>query len=267
MKILETLTRKRKRIQKEPQFVKVTPDEVKKAADEAAERAAVREQTKRKASKHPNGDAADGTAPAPKAKKPKKVLPKAADLGDRWPKVRILCGSGWGGLVTTDEEAFQYIEKKMKGRELDVATKSMISLLFILLDEEPSADCHDEFHRYVTRDGVIKDVVSQKENRRKKIFEKQEDHTRLDFKRVAYITERAFNGAPSGVVAFFFLYTWTENSLRVSFVLEERAPRYVIEPSPSDADPSPSAADADMAAAEQNQPTEMAEDTERDDCE
>lgn len=260
MKILETLTHKRKRIQKEPQFVKVTPDEVKKAADEAAERAAVREQAKRKAAKQPNGEAADDTTSVPKPKKPKKVLPKAADLGDRWPKVRIWCGAGWGDLVTTDEEAFSYIERKMKGRELDVATRSMISLLFIILDEEPTADCHDEFHRYVTRDGKIKDVVTQKENRRKKIFEKQEDRTRLDFKRVAYITERAFNGAPMGVVAYFFLYTWSENALRVSFVLEERDPRYVIEPSPS-------TAEANVAAAEQNPPAEVAEDSEVDDCE
>ena len=265
MKILETIVRKRKRIQKEPQFVKVTPDEVKKVAEkesaDAAARAAARAEAKKKAVQ------ASGNNAAAKPKKPKKPLPKASDLGDRWPKVRIWCGAGWGDLVTTDEEAFSYIERKMKGRELDVATRSMISLLFIILDEEPTADCHDEFHRYVTRDGKIKDVVTQKENRRKKIFEKQEDRTRLDFKRVAFITERAFNGAPMGVVAYFFLYTWSENALRVSFVLEERDPRYVIEPSPSDADPSPSAADADMAAAEQNQPTEMAEDTERDDCE
>lgn len=263
MKILDTIVRKRKRIQKEPQFVKVTPDEVKKVAEkesaDAAARAAARAEAKKKA-----GQASGNNA---KPKKPKKPLPKASDLGDRWPKVRIWCGAGWGDLVTTDEEAFSYIERKMKGRELDVATRSMISLLFIILDEEPTADCHDEFHRYVTRDGKIKDVVTQKENRRKKIFEKQEDRTRLDFKRVAFITERAFNGAPMGVVAYFFLYTWSENAMRVSFVLEERDPRYVIEPSPSDADPSPSAADADMAAAEQNQPTEMAEDTERDDCE
>lgn len=265
MKILDTIVRKRKRIQKEPQFVKVTPDEVKKVAEkesaDAAARAAARAEAKKKAGQ------ASGNNAAAKPKKPKKPLPKASDLGDRWPKVRIWCGAGWGDLVTTDEEAFSYIERKMKGRELDVATRSMISLLFIILDEEPTADCHDEFHRYVTRDGKIKDVVTQKENRRKKIFEKQEDRTRLDFKRVAFITERAFNGAPMGVVAYFFLYTWSENALRVSFVLEERDPRYVIEPSPSDADPSPSAADADMAAAEQNQPTEMAEDTERDDCE
>lgn len=265
MKILETIVRKRKRIQKEPQFVKVTPDEVKKVAEkesaDAAARAAARAEAKKKAGQ------ASGNNAAAKPKKPKKPLPKASDLGDRWPKVRIWCGAGWGDLVTTDEEAFSYIERKMKGRELDVATRSMISLLFIILDEEPTADCHDEFHRYVTRDGKIKDVVTQKENRRKKIFEKQEDRTRLDFKRVAFITERAFNGAPMGVVAYFFLYTWSENAMRVSFVLEERDPRYVIEPSPSDADPSPSAADADMAAAEQNQPTEMAEDTERDDCE
>ena len=263
MKILDTIVRKRKRIQKEPQFVKVTPDEVKKVAEkesaDAAARAAARAEAKKKA-----GQASGNNA---KPKKPKKPLPKASDLGDRWPKVRIWCGAGWGDLVTTDEEAFSYIERKMKGRELDVATRSMISLLFIILDEEPTADCHDEFHRYVTRDGKIKDVVTQKENRRKKIFEKQEDRTRLDFKRVAFITERAFNGAPMGVVAYFFLYTWSENAMRVSFVLEERDPRYVIEPSPSDADPSPSAADADMAAAEQNQPTEIAEDTERDDCE
>lgn len=265
MKILDTIVRKRKRIQKEPQFVKVTPDEVKKVAEkesaDAAARAAARAEAKKKAGQ------ASGNNAAAKPKKPKKPLPKASDLGDRWPKVRIWCGAGWGDLVTTDEEAFSYIERKMKGRELDVATRSMISLLFIILDEEPTADCHDEFHRYVTRDGKIKDVVTQKENRRKKIFEKQEDRTRLDFKRVAFITERAFNGAPMGVVAYFFLYTWSENAMRVSFVLEERDPRYVIEPSPSDADPSPSAADADMAAAEQNQPTEMAEDTERDDCE
>ena len=265
MKILDTIVRKRKRIQKEPQFVKVTPDEVKKVAEkesaDAAARAAARAEAKKKAGQ------TSGNNAAAKPKKPKKPLPKASDLGDRWPKVRIWCGAGWGDLVTTDEEAFSYIERKMKGRELDVATRSMISLLFIILDEEPMADCHDEFHRYVTRDGKIKDVVTQKENRRKKIFEKQEDRTRLDFKRVAFITERAFNGAPMGVVAYFFLYTWSENALRVSFVLEERDPRYVIEPSPSDADPSPSAADADMAAAEQNQPTEMAEDTERDDCE
>ena len=265
MKILDTIVRKRKRIQKEPQFVKVTPDEVKKVAEkesaDAAARAAARAEAKKKAGQ------ASGNNAAAKPKKPKKPLPKASDLGDRWPKVRIWCGAGWGDLVTTDEEAFNYIERKMKGRELDVATRSMISLLFIILDEEPTADCHDEFHRYVTRDGKIKDVVTQKENRRKKIFEKQEDRTRLDFKRVAFITERAFNGAPMGVVAYFFLYTWSENAMRVSFVLEERDPRYVIEPSPSDADPSPSAADADMAAAEQNQPTEMAEDTERDDCE
>lgn len=265
MKILDTIVRKRKRIQKEPQFVKVTPDEVKKVAEkesaDAAARAAARAEAKKKAGQ------ASGNNAAAKPKKPKKPLPKASDLGDRWPKVRIWCGAGWGDLVTTDEEAFSYIERKMKGRELDVATRSMISLLFIILDEEPTADCHDEFHRYVTRDGKIKDVVTQKENRRKKIFEKQEDRTRLDFKRVAFITERAFNGAPMGVVAYFFLYTWSENAMRVSFVLEERDPRYVIEPSPSDADPSPSATDADMAAAEQNQPTEMAEDTERDDCE
>lgn len=265
MKILDTIVRKRKRIQKEPQFVKVTPDEVKKVAEkesaDAAARAAARAEAKKKAGQ------ASGNNAAAKPKKPKKPLPKASGLGDRWPKVRIWCGAGWGDLVTTDEEAFSYIERKMKGRELDVATRSMISLLFIILDEEPTADCHDEFHRYVTRDGKIKDVVTQKENRRKKIFEKQEDRTRLDFKRVAFITERAFNGAPMGVVAYFFLYTWSENAMRVSFVLEERDPRYVIEPSPSDADPSPSAADADMAAAEQNQPTEMAEDTERDDCE
>lgn len=265
MKILDTIVRKRKRIQKEPQFVKVTPDEVKKVAEkesaDAAARAAARAEAKKKAGQ------ASGNNAAAKPKKPKKPLPKASDLGDRWPKVRIWCGAGWGDLVTTDEEAFSYIERKMKGRELDVATRSMISLLFIILDEEPTADCHDEFHRYVTRDGKIKDVVTQKENRRKKIFEKQDDRTRLDFKRVAFITERAFNGAPMGVVAYFFLYTWSENAMRVSFVLEERDPRYVIEPSPSDADPSPSAADADMAAAEQNQPTEMAEDTERDDCE
>lgn len=228
MKILDTIVRKRKRIQKEPQFVKVTPDEVKKVAEkesaDAAARAAARADAKKKAGQ------ASGNNAAAKPKKPKKPLPKASDLGDRWPKVRIWCGAGWGDLVTTDEEAFSYIERKMKGRELDVATRSMISLLFIILDEEPTADCHDEFHRYVTRDGKIKDVVTQKENRRKKIFEKQEDRTRLDFKRVAFITERAFNGAPMGVVAYFFLYTWSENAMRVSFVLEERDPRYVIIP-------------------------------------